>query len=286
MGKIFDALEKSRQEMDALQANPKKKTFAADQAGQAEKNIPEALSLSLPEQHNMDKNLITLLDPGSFESSHFKMLRTNLLFAEDMKPPATLLVTSAVPGEGKTFVSANLSVTFAQSINEHVLLLDCDVRRGMLHKVFGLGDNPGLSDHLSRAVPLEDLILKTGVDKLSLLPRGRLPDNPAELLSSKRMEGLIKEIRDRYDDRYIIIDFPPPNLAPETAALARHVDGILVVIKYRGTPRDLISDLIETVGKEKIVGVVVNWVDIPSTGLYGYGKYGKYHKYYTSYSER
>ena len=126
------------------------------------------------------------------------------------------------------------------------------------------------------------MLLKTKVKKLSILPGGKLPQNPAELLSSRQMSKLLKELKDRYSDRYIVIDTPPPIITAETSALSRQVDGILLVVTYGSTPRKMVMDLIENLGKEKILGVVFNKFDMKLSRYYGYGKYSKYGKYYAT----
>jgi len=206
----------------------------------------------------LDKNLVSLLNPQSFEAEQFKILRTNLLFPASGQSPRSIMVTSAMPGEGKSFVAANLAVSVALHVNRSVLLIDCDLRRPSIHRQFGFGETPGLSDYLARGIELPSLLLKTGVDHLTILPAGRPPSNPSELLSSERMSDLIKEVSARYRDRLIIIDSPPPKLAAESGALARQVDGILVVIKYASTPRKVVTGLIDKLDPNKVLGAIVN----------------------------
>ena len=281
MGKIFDALEKSK-EKDADSVLIKKPSkIAVDKRPEI-----QDLSFSGPEifydSSKIDKNLITLSEPQSFEAEQFRMLRTNLLFPASGEPPRSIMVTSAVPSEGKSFVAANLAISIAQSIQEHVLLIDCDIRLPSIHKQFGFGNVPGLSECLSNGTPLSSFILKTKVDKLSIVPGGKSPHNPSELLSSQQMSKLLKETRDRYSDRYIVIDSPPPKLTAETNAISRQVDGIILVVEYGSTPRQMVSDLIEKMGKEKILGIILNKLDVRFSSYYGMGKYSKYSKYYAS----
>lgn len=299
LGKIFDALEKFReQKKEAASARPfnavADKPAPADN-GALEKTTAEPVevrpdgsdqTLKATEADNVDPNMIVLFEPHSFEAEQFKILRTKLLFPSSGKPARSIMVTSTVPGEGKSFVSANLSISIAQNIQEHVLIIDCDVRMPSIHKCFGIGEVPGLSEYLANKVPLESLMLKTKIDKLSILPAGHPPHNPSELLSSPKMSDLLKEVKARYSDRYIIIDSPPPLLTAETHAISHQVDGILLVVKYGSTPRKMVLELIENIGKEKIIGVVFNNFDIRSTNYLGYKKYGKYGKtsrYHTKY---
>lgn len=274
MGKVFDALEKSNQ-------NQGQKTFASDddQTRTSEVIIKDSKFSQLP-PNRFDKSLVTILDPHSFESEQFKILRTNILFPTSGKPPRMIMVTSAVPGEGKSFVASNLAISIAQNIDEHVLLMDCDLRLSSIHTRFHFEAKTGLSDYLTGDVALSSLLVKVGIEKLSILPGGKPPENPSELLSSEKMTQLLEEVKQRYEDRYIIIDSAPPQLTAESSVLARQVDGIILVISYGQTKRELISDLVENVGKDKIIGVVFNRVDSRSSSYYGYGKYSNYGKYY------
>ena len=222
----------------------------------------------------VDRNLVALLDSQSFEAEQFKILRTNLLFPESGRSPRSVMVTSAAPEEGKSFVAANLAVSVARHVNWNVLLMDCDLRRPTLHRQFGFDNVPGLSDYLTNGMTLQSLLLKTGIDRLTILPAGKSPDNPSEVLSSDRMSALLNEVTERYHDRLIIIDSPPPRLAAESNALARLVDGIVVVVKYAATSRDNISDLMDRLGRDKVLGAVINRFEARSP-LYRSKYYGK-----------
>ena len=145
MGKIHDALEKSQKQRETAVHVAKgsvvdfyKKT---GKSGEHE-DVFNPMIMDV----NIDKNLVTLLNPRSVESEMFKILRGNILFPASGKPPRSILVTSTVPGEGKSFVSMNLAVSIAQNINEHVFLMDCDIRKPSLHGSFGLGNIAGLED--------------------------------------------------------------------------------------------------------------------------------------------
>jgi protein-tyrosine kinase len=315
LGKIYDALEKSKEKQTASVVFDKTSDTAfndkPDGADEAKKHISlysdvkvsdvkdnplkpvESLKRSnrasfsktsaLYNEDLIDENMVTLLKPQSFEAEQFKILRTNLLFPSTGKSPRTIMVTSSMPDEGKSLVSANLAISIAQSIQEHVLLIDCDIRRPRIHTQFGFGDVPGLSEHLSRGIPIASLILKTIIDKLSILPGGKPPFNPSELVSSQRMSKLLQEVKYRYSDRFIVIDSPPPKLTAETSALSRQVDGVLLVIEYGRTSREMVSDLIDIIGKDKVIGIVLNKLDIRFASYYGLGKYRTYSKYYQKY---
>ncbi len=189
------------------------------------------------------------------------------------------MVTSGIPGEGKSFIAANLAVSIAQNINKHVLLMDCDLRMPSVGRTFGIENAAGLSEYLADGLTIPDLLCKTAIDKLTILPAGQPPANPAELLSSEKMFNLLEDVKNRYSDRYVIIDLPPPNLTSEAHALARRVDGIILVIRQGGANRKMVAGLVEMLGKNKILGVVFNRVDIHSFGYGGYGKYSNYDRY-------
>jgi exopolysaccharide/PEP-CTERM locus tyrosine autokinase len=238
-----------------------------------------AASRALFNEQAIDKNLVSLMDPQSHEAEQFKILRTNLLFPVSGKAPQSILVTSSVPGEGKSFVSANLAISIALNANKHVLLIDCDLRKPDISDRFGFGPVRGLTNYLTGQADLASLLLKTSVDKLTILPGGATPSNPSELMSSEKMAELLEEVKNRYSDRLIVIDTPPPSMAAETSFLARHVDGIIVVSKHTHTPREELEDLIDQMGSEKILGTVVNFVESRSRD-YGYKKYGQYGRRY------
>jgi protein-tyrosine kinase len=223
----------------------------------------------------IDRKLVALHDPQSFEAEQFKILRSNILFPLAGKPPRSILLTSAGPGDGKTFAAANLAISIALNINRYVLLIDADMRWPQIHTRFGFPPVPGLSDYLAEGRPLSSLLLHTKVDKLTLLPAGPPPNNPSELISSERMASLLNEVTTRYPDRLIVIDAPPPAMAAETGVLAREVDGIIVVVRYGSTRREAIADLIQRMGEKKILGSIVNRVETAESRYYGY-KYAGY----------
>lgn len=226
----------------------------------------------LPKQ--IHPSLISLLKPHSQEAEQFRLLKNNILFPERGTPPRSIMVTSPSPDEGKSFVSANLAVSIARSIDEYVLLMDCDLRGPSLHTLFNIKDPRGLSDHLSEAIPLSGLLRKTFIDKLTLLPGGTIPPNPSELLSSEQMRHLLREMKSRYSDRYVIVDTPPPYITSETNAISRIVDGIIIVIRYGKTRKKSVEDIIDIYGRDKILGVIKNFSQKTPLSTYLYKPYG------------
>ncbi|MCD6185114.1 MAG: polysaccharide biosynthesis tyrosine autokinase [Deltaproteobacteria bacterium] len=192
------------------------------------------------------------------------LLRTQILNKLEEIGGNSLLITSANPGEGKTFTSINLSISIAQELNRTVLLVDADLRRpanthfDFARDHFGLNTKQGLADYLLGQVELQDLLINPGIDKLTILPSGRALPNSAELLGSARMEQLIIEMKNRYQDRIVIIDGPSIFMCPDPVILSRLVDGVLLVVETeRTSPKD-IKRLLELIGNRPIIGTVLN----------------------------
>lgn len=271
MGKISDALDRHKKETEI-----KTETLFPHKASESARHEPVLkVHREIITHSDYDPKMVVVTAPDSYESENFKLLRAQIMFAKDRKRPRTIMVTSATPGDGKTFVAANLAVSIASGIDEHVLLVDCDLRRPDLHQMFGFSTSDGLHEHLARKKPLSELILSTRINKLSLLPAGHLPDNPSELLASGAMKSFLEEIRDRYVDRIIILDTAPSQVLAEANILSTFVDGIVFVVRAERTPKELISKAITALGKDKILGIVFNGY---SQEQKSYGKY--YRKYY------
>ncbi len=228
-----------------------------------------------------DERLFQAVNGDHHFSEIFKTLRSRILHPIDGKPVAkTIMVTSAIPKEGKSFISSNLGVSFATGVDQHSLLVDCDLRKPSLATMFGLEEreNKGLVDFLRDNTSLSKIITRTAVNKLSLLPSGKVPNNPAELLSSERMKALVTELSARYEDRIIIFDSPPVMVAAETSVLARYVDGIILVVRQGKSGKGQIQKVIDSVGAGRILGIVFNDHTVnlfDKSYASGYGYYGK-----------
>jgi len=227
----------------------------------------------------VSKKLVTLSDPWGYGSEQFRAVKTSIMFPADGREIRTILVTSAVPGEGKTFVAANIAASLAGSMDNHVLIVDSDMRRPSMADFFSLtAEAPGLDLYLNHRCPLEDVIYRTGVDKLSLIPAGGVVPNPSELITSSTMTQMIADVRARYSDRYVIIDSPPPLFAPETIAISKYVDGIIVVIRNDKTRKKSVAELLDRLDRSKVIGIVLNRHNAPFGMGYGYrnpSPYGK-----------
>ena len=219
----------------------------------------------------MRKELIVHQDPKSPISEVFRTLRTNIQFMNTKGKLKTLLVTSTMPGEGKSWVSSNLAVTFAQA-GKKVVLIDADMRKGRQYTIFGASPRPGLSNYLSgvgedydeedEEVDLADYIQETGVENLYLIAAGNIPPNPSELLIAPQMVELLDRLKEVCD--IIIIDGTPAQLVTDALILARLVDSTVVVAASNQTKREDLKRCvtnIQNVGG-KIAGIVMNKMPI------------------------
>lgn len=287
MGKVFNALKRADETIDvdveesaAGEAGPPSTAETASVsplASQKESTKPQAERLGQWD----DRLTLATVTTGPVAES-IRALRTRILFPPSGKIPRTLLVTSASPGEGKSFICANLGISLAQGVDNHCLLVDCDLRKPAQHNLFGLNNAMGLSDYLQHKRQLPDLLLPSGVEKLSILPAGPRSINPAELLSSATMSSLVDELSHRYEDRIVLLDSPPLHAASETAVLAQHVDGVVLVVRYGASRREYVKALADAIGREKILGVVFNAYKATLLDYKVFGYYEYQQEYYYS----
>jgi exopolysaccharide/PEP-CTERM locus tyrosine autokinase len=210
-------------------------------------------------ERQWDERVLQAVNFSPLASEAFRVLRSKILVPSDGRPaPKTIVVTSVLPQEGKSFVSANLGIVLAQGIDQHALLVDCDLRLPTLANLFGIDNTHGLSDYLKNGTELSSLIHKTSMDKLSILTSGVSPVNPAELLGSTRMHELVSELARRYPDRFVVFDCPPLMVASESMTLAQVVDGVILVVRQGHAGKVLLEKAVSDIGKEKILGVVFN----------------------------
>lgn len=220
----------------------------------------------------MKNEIIVLENPKSPEAEMFRNLRTNIQFMNADSDKKIMLVTSTIPGEGKSYVTANLATAFAQ-IDKKVLVIDTDMRKGRQYTLFNVRPRPGLSNFLSGVVDqdfvgekdnIENYIQETYIDNLYLISAGSVPPNPSELLVSNKMKGIIDSLVDQFD--VIIFDAPPCLIVADALIIARLVDFNILVTAQNITKMEDLNKAkmaIENVGG-KVAGVVLNKVQITS----------------------
>jgi capsular exopolysaccharide synthesis family protein len=228
------------------------------------------------------QNIGYLLDEGA-ESKHaeaYRVLRTNLLFSRKDEKFNTIVVVSAGAGEGKSTTTINLATVFAQS-GSRVLIVDSDLRRPTLHKLFKVTNNLGLTNYLLKQNTIAEIVQTTSVPNLDFLASGKLPNSSMGILGSAQMKEMIAELKQRYD--FIFFDSPPILGVSDASILASEVDLVMQVIQYRRYPQPMTiraKQMIEKVGGN-FVGIVLNNINMSQDeGYYYYSGY--YHDYYYS----
>ena len=216
----------------------------------------------------MKKELIVHKDPKSPISETFRTLRTNIQFMNTNKSLKTLLITSTLPGEGKSWIASNLAVAFAQA-GKRVVLIDADMRKGRQYNIFGVVPRPGLSNYLSgvsensRGINnFKTYFRETEIPNLYLMPAGNIPPNPSELLITMQMANLLEDLKSECD--LVIIDGTPSKLVTDAVILSRIVDSTIIVTAHNQTRKDDLEKVIRDIKNVggNIIGVVYNKVPV------------------------
>lgn len=213
--------------------------------------------------------LISVINPKSIVAEQFRMVRTNLEFSIVDKDLKSLLVTSLAPNAGKSTISSNLAATFAAQ-GKKVLLVDTDMRKPTIHKIFKLKNNEGLSTLItSKDAPVSEYVEKIEFENIFVLTSGATPPNPAELISSKRMEQLIAEMEQSFD--LVIFDTPPVLAVADSQIMAGKVDGTLFVMRKGVDKKEQIQTAVERMNSvnANVLGAIYNRVE-PNDDAYYY----------------
>lgn len=236
--------------------------------------VAKVFKSDIGSKNNRKIELLAQKYPKSVVSESIKTLRTNLQFSSVDEDIKTILITSSIPGEGKSFISANLAISFAQT-DKKVLIVDCDMRKGRQHRIFKLSNSKGLSNLLiDDMTNLKDYINKTSVPGVHVITRGTVPPNPSELLNSKKNADLLRVLKAKYD--VIIYDGVPCNGLPDSIIMSKLVDKVLIVSSDSMTPKSVLESTkkqLESVNAP-IAGDVLNNVNRKNS------TYGKYYGYY------
>jgi protein-tyrosine kinase len=222
---------------------------------------------------------ITPDTPGSLTAEEFRVLKRPLL-ANVMGPAAPIrnanliMVTSALPGEGKSFTAVNLAMSIAMELDRTVLLVDADVARPSLPRVLGLPEQKGLMDVLQdKSLKLSDVLLRSNIDKLTILTAGTQDVHATELLASEAMGRLLNEMARRYPDRVIIFDSPPLLMTTESRVLATRLGQIVFVVRAEQTPQSAVKEALATIETCPVKLMVLNQTRNVEHVAYGY-EYG------------
>jgi protein-tyrosine kinase len=206
-----------------------------------------------------EKRIISVCH-GNVIADRIKIIRTQIMNTLKENGGNTILVASANPGEGRTIIAANLAIALSQQTDGTVLLVDSDLRKPSIHTLFELDARQGLSEYLRNKAALEDILINPGISRLVILPGGKPSANSSELLGAPRMQLLIKEMKERYPDRFIIFDSSPILTSADPLVLARYIDGIIMVVEAEKTKKNDIVRMTELLKDRPILGTIFNKV--------------------------
>jgi capsular exopolysaccharide synthesis family protein len=204
----------------------------------------------------LDPRLVAAIAPQSLAAEQYRSLRTRIKRAEAGRPIRSILITSPEKGDGKSLTAANLALTMAQEFQQRVLLLDGDLRRPSVARLFGVSEGPGLSDVLMGAIDLDASLIHLADQHLTILPAGTPPHQPAELLGSASMRRVLDGLRTRFDR--ILIDMPPVAPLADVHVLAPLADGVLMIVRAGVTPKPAIERALSGIDVAKVLGLVLN----------------------------
>ena len=208
--------------------------------------------------------------PKSIDAEAYRSLRSNIEYSSFDDEYRVIVVTSSVPGEGKSTTSGNLAIALAQSGNS-VLLVDCDMRKPSIHKKFKISNAAGTAELLLRKKLFEEVANKYN-ENLTIITAGKIPPNPSEMLASRAMTAFIEEMKKEF--KYIILDTPPLQAVTDAQVLSTKADGVLLVVRAGSTKREMVLNSVDLIKKVqgKVIGTVLNGVENKKNNYYYYGE--------------
>ncbi len=269
--------------------NPKAKAVEPDAPAENESPMPADSTANYRKidlERLKQRNIISLHGESySPMAEEFRTIKRPLLdnaFDKTVRNGNLIMVTSSLPGEGKTFCSVNLAMSIAMEMNRTVLLVDADVLKPSVLHHLGITADRGLMDLVQeKGVKVSDVLIRTNIENLTILPPGRHHKRATELLASNVMAGLLEDMAQRYPDRIILFDSPPLLVTTEASVLASHMGQIVMVVEAEKTPQPALKEALSLIESCDIVGLVLNKTPyIPGFEYYGYGYgygYGKRH---------
>ncbi len=206
----------------------------------------------------LEKNRVVAYNTASPEIEAYRVLRTRILHRTRGNGGATVMITSALSGEGKTVTAVNLALTFAKAFSQTALLVDADLKRQQVHQVLGFESDRGLGDYLQDGCDVADLIVWPGIEKLTVISGGKRIEESSELLGSPGMRTLVEGMKSRYEDRYVFFDVPPVLSGADAISFAPLVDHILFVVQAEKSSMADVNKALGMLPKEKVLGIVLN----------------------------
>ncbi len=285
MSRIYEALQRAELEWKATQDSESSRAPAPDCLPPIEESpaVEDVVAPGNIAQHAWKLSIPSLptLTERSAAGEQFRSLRSRIQQACYQAPLKTILVSSGMPSEGKSFVAVNLAISLARNTVSSVLLIDGDMRRPTIHNLLGASNTPGLSEYLSGATELNDIVQRDRrpvtdessdarkISNLAFIPAGKCGDNSSELAANHRIEKLVSALSPHFD--WILIDSPPVLAVTDAVELARAADGVLLVARAESTPFDVAQRAQAAFSNSRILGFVLNAAkSAPSAGAYNY----------------
>ena len=281
MSRVYRALEKAEKEKQArVKEAPHFEVFS-DEPFPEKTEIPlQVVTAPLPEVElpGRKNGSIPVAPLHTMAAEQFRKLKTHI-FRTSPNSLRTILVTSALPQEGKSTISLNLAMAMSQEIHKKVVLIDADLRNPSIYPEKN-GSSQGLNEILTGQTSIDEVLANWGAEKFWILPAGKPSQSAADLVASRKMKDLLDALRDHDEETYIVIDSPPLLSASESMMLSEWVDGVILVVLANRTPKGMVRKALESVNRKKILGVVFNQREIKGTKYasgyyYGAKAYGK-----------
>jgi protein-tyrosine kinase len=280
MSRVYRALEKAEKEKQERLNEPPSITLGIEERAELK---PKETPIRFPEKKRVELTLpaeektpVLVAPTRSFAGEQFRKLKTQI-FHQSPIHPHLILITSTTPQEGKTLVAMNLALAIAQEINKKVILIDGDLRNPSI-QIGKSRPSKGLSNYLSDQTPLSEILLNSEIDNLRFIPGGSSTIKSTELIGSDKMKNLLTLLRQSGEETYIIIDSPPIISTADPVLYSKLVEGVLFVVRAGRTSREMIRRAILSIDKEKLIGIVLNSVDVKQSGYYS--EYQHYYSYY------
>lgn len=217
---------------------------------------------------HLEKNRIVAINKNDPKGMPFDLLRTYVLQKMEENGWRTLAITSPTPESGKTVVAINLAISVAQQTNRTALLVDFDLRRPKVGTYLGISMEKSMNDLIDETAELPDVLVNPGIPRLVVLPAKNPVKKSSETLSSRKIENLIKDLRERYESRIIIFDLPPVLVADDASVLLPHIDCVLMVVANGMSTKREIDDSIRLIPPEKLIGTILNKAEIEPISYY------------------
>jgi protein-tyrosine kinase len=278
MSQVYRALEKAENEKRGkLPEDPFSRIFEEDPNGVQEVKPPRSLNpvAEAVEVPLTEEGEILVAPQHSFAEEQFRKLKTQI-FRRSPRPPRCLLITSSCAQEGKSTIAMNLAMSISQEIHKKVILIDADLRRPGVY-IEKYSNSKGLSDYLSGQRAISEILANFESENFVTIPAGTPPQNPAELIGSRKMKDLISNLRELGEDTFILIDSPPVLTTSEPLLLSEWVDGVILVVLGGRIPKSDVRRVVDSIGREKIIGVVFNRKDLKPM-KHNYDYYYRYHR--------